>query len=233
MTKDIKNPNPKAKNTPAVKKAKKPEIAKTKTATKGLKVKRTPTNRNYFTLQEDSQILEAIEKNGVVVSSAAKAIAAALPHRTTEAIRDRIKRYLKNLSANDKKEIHAQARKNPKGFVYFKKVNKDKKIEKFSNIVPSLQNREFIRRPRVSKKKHVAGKPVKTPDEKFAWIASNLQNKDSYFKLEFSVQFLADVFNTLIEEHNVSQADINNYIQNVHCDESLSNILDHFKVKKN
>lgn len=232
MTKDTNKSNPKTKHPPAVKKVKKPEIAKSKTTPKGLKVKRTPTSRNYFTVQEDSQILDAIEKSGVVVSSAAKAISTTLPNRTIESIRDRIKRYLKNLSANDKKEIHAQARKNPKSYAYFKKVNKDKKLEKFASIVPSLQNRELVRRPRTSKKK-IQQKPTISPDEKYKWIASKLQNKDSYFKLEFSVQFLADIFNNLIEEHNVSPTEIHNYITNVHCDESLSNILDHFKVKKN
>ena len=235
MTKGPKKTNTKGKDSEATKKVKKAEIAKIKSTAKVVKAKRTPTTRNYFSVHEDSQILEAIEKGGVVVSSAAKALAAVLAPRTVEAIRDRIKRYLKNLPAADKNQIHAQAKKNPKGFAYFKKVNKDRRVEKFSNVVPSLQNRDLIRRPRTSKKTGIAlrAKPKVAPDEKYKWITSKLTNKDSYFKLEFSVQFLADIFNVLIEEHGVSQHDINAYIQGVHCDQTLSSILEHFNVKKN
>ena len=234
MTKGAKKPNPKVKDTEAAKKIKKAEIAKVKSAAKGLKTKRTPTVRNYFSVQEDSQIIEAIDKSGVVVSSAAKNLAAALAPRTVEAIRDRIKRYLKNLPVSDKNQIHAQAKKNPKAFAYFKKVDDKKRIEKFSSVAPSLQNRDLVRKPRVSKKAglNAKPKPKKSPEEKFRWIASKLSNKDSYFKLEFSVQFLADIFNTLIEQYHVPQHNILNYIQGVHCDQTLSNILDHFLNKK-
>ena len=240
MTKGLKKPNPKDQKVEAEKKAKitkkvksdKPVVKKASVA-KGLpKPKRTSPERNYFTVAEDSQILEAVGAGGIV-SAISKKLSVPL-NRSVEAIRDRVKRYLNKITTAEKTQIHQQAKRNPKFFVHFKKENNVKKIEKIVATQPSLQLRELVRRPRVSKKvKKVNLKKVISPDEKFKWVAEKLQNKDSYFKLEFSVQLLADIFSVLINSEGISANDIQSYVSGVHCDQSLSSVLDHFKLKDN
>lgn len=238
MTKGLKKSNPKGdveKKPKIVKKAKSAEgTVKKQAAAKGLPkgqgIKRAHTDRKYFTVGEDSQILESVVSGGVV-SAVAKRLAGPLS-RSAEAIRDRVKRYLNKIPANEKIQIHQHAKKNPKHYVHFKKDGENKKIEKIIATQPSLQNRELFRRPRVSKKpKDIKLKKVVTPDEKFKWVTEKLQNKDSYFKLEFSVQLLADIFSVLIEQEGVPLHEIQNYVTGVHCDQSLNHILEHFKLK--
>ena len=134
----------------------------------------------------------------------------------------------------DKKELQQQAKKNPKFFIHFKaNADKTKKIEKVCAVAPALQNRQFNRRPRVSKKKLVpkVAKKVPLPDEKFKWVAEKLQNKDSYFKLEFSVQLLADILNVLIQNEGVSPNEVEKVVGGIHYDQNLSDILNAFKIK--
>jgi len=225
---------------------KKPKIAKkTKASEPGVKkaavtgakparVKKVNVARNYFNVAEDNQILEQWKAStGTAISTLAKNLAASMG-RTVESIRDRLKRYITKLTPNDQKEIANHAKKNPKHYIHFKaNADKSKKIEKVSSVTPALQNREFIRKPRVSKKKPVpkSGKKAPTPDEKFKWVSEKLQNKDAYFKLEFGVQFLADILNVLISSEHVSLNDVNAYLANTHCDQTLNQVLDHFKIK--
>lgn len=206
-------------------------------AAKGQKLKRTPNARNYFTVGDDLQILESWKSsNGKPISNLAKELAHAL-NRSEEAVRDRLKRYIKNLSAAEHKELSAHGRKNPKWFVHFKgdKNDKSKKsIEKIADVAPALHNREFTRKPRQSKKKASAKNSKKTPnpDEKYAWVVDKLQNKDAYFKLEFSVQLLSDILNVLIQQESVSHADVERYLAGIHCDQTLAQVLDNFRLKK-
>lgn len=206
-------------------------------AAKGQKLKRTPNVRNYFTVGDDFQILEAWRGNqGKPISNIAKDLARGLG-RSEEAVRDRLKRYIKNLSAAEQKELGAHGRKNPKWYVHFKSDKNEKSrksIEKVAEVAPALHNREFTRKPRVSKKKK-EGKHLKklpNPDEKFGWVVEKLGNKDAYFKLEFSVQLLSDILNVLIQQEGVTQADVERVIGGIHCDQTLSQVLDSFKLKK-
>lgn len=245
MTKGAKKPNPKSeakvadveKKPKIAKKTKAPDAGAKKAVAGGAKparVKKGNVTRNYFNVAEDNQILEQWKAStGTAISTLAKNLAASMG-RTVESIRDRLKRYITKLTPNDQKEIANQAKKNPKHYIHFKaNADKTKKIEKVSAVTPALQNREFDRRPRVSKKKPVAksGKKPPTPDEKFKWVSEKLQNKDAYFKLEFGVQFLADVLNVLISSEGVSVNEVNAYLANTHCDQTLNQVLDHFKIK--
>lgn len=254
MTKGIKKPNPKSADgkVAAVHSEKKVKIAKkAKAAEKGdkksnpsgaaakaAKVKRVAKARNYFTVGEDLQILEAFKAGkSKVLSGIAKGLHANLPGHSAEAIRDRLKRYIKNLSAADEKEIQSHGKKNPKGYVHFKadKNNKNHKvIEKITALPPALHNRHFIRRPRVSKKKpaNKSNKRLPPPDERLKWVVEKLQNKDPYYKLEFSVQLLADILNVLIQKEGVSAAEVERVLGGIHCDQNLAVILDNFKLKK-
>lgn len=205
-------------------------------ANKGQKLKRTPNARNYFTVGDDLQILESWKGNsGKPISNLAKDLAITL-NRSEEAVRDRLKRYIKNLTVAEHKELATHGKRNPKWFVHFKgdKSDKNKKsIEKVADVAPALHNREFNRRPRVSKKDPVnKNKKDKTPDEKFSWVVDKLQNKDAYFKLEFSVQLLSDILNVLIQTEGISQGEVERAIAGIHCDQTLSQILDGFKLKK-
>ena len=252
MAKGIKKPNPKGaeakpqaaepeKKVKIAKKAKAADKPAKKSnpsgaASKGQKVKRTPTARNYFTVADDYQILEASKSKDVKpISNIAKEVAHNL-HRTPEAVRDRLKRYIVNLSAADQKELAAQAKKNPKWFVHFKadKSDKTKKsIEKIVDVAPALQNREFQRKPRTSKKPAPkSNKKAINYEDRFRWVVEKLQNKDSYFKLEFSVQLLADILNILIREEGVPQAEVEKLLGSLHCDQNLGQILDSLKLKK-
>lgn len=254
MAKGIKKPNPKAADgkVAAVHVDKKVKIAKKSktaekgdkksnpsvTAVKGAKLKRATRVRNYFTVGEDLQILEAFKSGKTkVLSSIAKGLRAELPGHSAEAIRDRLKRYIKGLSGADEKEIQAQGKKNPKGYVHFKADKNDKNrkvIEKVTALPPALHNRHFIRRPRVSKKKpvHKSNKRLPPPDERLKWVVEKLQNKDPYYKLEFSVQLLADILNILIQKEGVSASEVDRVLNGIHCDQNLAVILDHFKLKK-
>jgi hypothetical protein len=253
MAKGLKKPNPRGddgkglgaeadKKTKIAKRSKAADKPAKKSnpsgaASKGQKLKRTPNARNYFTVGDDLQILEAWKaSNNKPISNLAKELSATL-HRSEEAVRDRLKRYIKNLSAAEHKELAAHGKRNPKWFVHFKGDKNDKKkksIEKVAEVAPALHNREFNRKPRVSKKK-TSGKPgkkVSSPDEKFAWVVDKLQNKDAYFKLEFSVQLLSDILNVLIQNEGVSQAEVERHIAGIHCDQTLGQILDGFRLKK-
>ena len=151
MAKKQQKANPKAQ---ADKGDKKVEKNTKKIEKRVQKPKAKAAARNYFTVQEDNTILESIKKGGEKTKfETAKDLADRLG-RTTEAVRDRIKRYLAKLAANDQKDIAKYAKSNPKHFAYFKK-NPDgsRKLEKVAAASPSLQNREFKRKVRVPKVK--------------------------------------------------------------------------------
>lgn len=252
MAKGIKKPNPKAgegkpaaaeaeKKLKIAKKVKAGEKAAKKSnpsgaAAKGQKIKRTPTARNYFTVADDFQILEASKNKDVKpISNIAKEVADHL-HRSPEAVRDRLKRYIVNLSAADQKELAVQAKKNPRWYVHFKADKNDKtkkSIEKIVDVAPALQNREFQRKPRTSKKPPTkVNKKAINYEDRFRWVIEKLQNKDAYFKLEFSVQLLADILNIAIREEGVSHAEVDRLLNSIHCDQNLGQILDSLKLKK-
>lgn len=191
--------------------------------------------KNYFTIAEDNTILEHIKRGteGKTKTEVAKELAARL-NRGVEAVRDRIKRYLAKLSQTDQAQLAKEAKRDPKTYVYFKKAaDGSRKIEKIDKQPPSLQNRDIKRRPRVSKnKKPDAKKVTKAPENKIAWIAQKLQDKDQYFKLDFSVQVLTDIINVAMEEEKVALKDVDNLINNTFSNLTLEQILNALKVAK-
>ena len=71
---------------------------------------RTPAKRKFYTIREDSMILQKISNLGKkskaeVLNELAKEL-----DRSYESLRDRIKRYLGRLSSNGKKEILKHAK---------------------------------------------------------------------------------------------------------------------------
>ena len=202
----------------------------TPTAFKGQKLHRTPVARKFFTVSDDVQLLEALKNSPTEpLSQIAQSMSVTLG-RSVESVRDRLKRYLTKLSPADKKEILSQPKKAHDWFVYFvpNKNDTTKKIEKISVHEPALKNRVLVRKPRVSKKIFPTGKVKKVtpPDERLKWVVDKLQNKDPYFKLEFSVQLLADILNHLIKSEKVALPKIEKLINEVHSDKNLKEILD-------
>ena len=68
------------------------------------------SKRRLFTIQEDAKILDYITRNPELKRSKTAMMLAGQLDRSKEAIRDRIKRHLSNLSDNDKKKILEQAK---------------------------------------------------------------------------------------------------------------------------
>ena len=247
MPKATKSSNPKVASAKheGMDSAKKSKIAKKGAAGGAAGARTNPTGRAYkakqaaarkfFTVGDDLAILEAYNsRNGAPLSSVAKNLSDHLS-RSVESIRDRLKRYISKMNKGDIKELQNQGKKNPKYFIHFKQQNKDKKekqIDKICSVAPALQNRQLNRKPRQSKK------PVKTPvrvvppDEKLSWVVDKLQNKDAYFKLEFSVQLLADILNVLINSGDVTMDQAHHWVQSVHCDQNLQQVMDGLKVKR-
>ena len=64
-------------------------------------------------------------------------------------------------------------------------------------------------------------------------MAQNLKNNDDYFRLNFSIDFLLDIFNTLIEEDKISKADIEKFVHGANQNKSLLDIFNHFNIKQN
>ena len=245
-------PNPKQGETVAAKKAVPQEKKITKRITKKetvgrkpnpkvaapkpLKNEATPSAKNYFTVYEDNIIVEHIKKSADKTKfEVAKELAAKL-NRGVEAIRDRIKRYLAKLSIPDQKDLAKVAKASPKNFAYFKKhPDGTRKIEKFSPQQPSLQNREIKRKnqPTGGKKGAKTVAPKKRQNEqRFGWLAQKLKDKDPYFRLDFSVNILTDVFNYLITEHGVAQEDVERLVNQTFFTLSLDEILQQLNVKK-
>lgn len=198
------------------------------------KVKKSSVGKNYFTIQEDVTILESVKKgNERTKTEVAKELANKLV-RPVEAVRDRIKRYLAKLSSADQQLLIKEAKRNPKQYAFFKKAaDGTKKIEKIGTDQPILQNRDIKRKPRISKNKKPIKDTKKKPEaDKLAWIAQKLQDKDQYFKLDFSVQLLTDIFNVLIEEEKVSIKAIEDLVTNTFCNLTLEQILEKLNVKR-
>ena len=78
----------------------------------------------------------------------------------------------------------------------------------------------------------IAKKP-KNLQERYEFVAKNLKNHDDYFRLNFSIDFLIDIFNTLMEEEKVSKSDIEKFVQGTYQNKSLLDIFNHFNIKQN
>ena len=125
-------------------------------------------SKSYYTLKEDTIILRCLSEKGNKSNKTeiAKDLSKIL-NRTSESIRDRIKRYLVKLTEDEKKLIFEESNVNPEKFIFFLKNDKGgNKIEKFSSTEPKLQNREFSRKPRKSQKKVILPGPKKEKKKK-------------------------------------------------------------------
>ena len=87
-------------------------IAKNTSKTNKSEQLSTQKTRNFFTVEEDWTILESIKKNKDYNISAISNQVGLKLGRSTESIRDRIKKYLSKIRANDQKKIELAARVN-------------------------------------------------------------------------------------------------------------------------
>lgn len=198
-------------------------------------IKKTSSQKRYFTLGEDLVISNSLAADKTVPKSKIAQQLSEKLGRTFEAVRDRIKRYHEKLSASDKASLLKEGKKNPNFYVYFVTNGEkgSKKIEMFSANPPVLQHRFISRKPRTSKKTPKAPKKtdMKTFEDKTEWIKTRLDDKDPYFQLDFSVQLLSDIFTLLIKEFGVSLADVKDYVKKTVTSVTLESLLNHFNIK--
>lgn len=223
-----------APKTKAPKKAQK--IAKTKTGkrqasgasnprkgkSKSGRGRQAPGQVRYYTVGEDSRILEALraQDSNTTKSQLAIDLANSLD-RSVESVRDRIKRYISKLSTADSKEVLKQAKKNPDNYLYFKGKDGAKKIEKCGAEAPVLNTRDIVRRPRVGAKGKKATKAKKAD---FNWILRKVKASDPYFALDHSVHLLNAVFGRLMED-GVTRRQVENFINNAEGETTLYEVL--------
>ena len=84
------------------------------------------------------------------------------------------------------------------------------------------------------KPKGSPGKAARKRDapENFNWIIDKLENKDPYFSLDYAINFLHDLFSHLVAHCEVSQADVDKFVDAAEHPVTLGAILKHFNVKK-
>lgn len=179
----------------------------------------------FYTVGEDSQILDALRKadNKTTKSALAKEMAHIL-NRSVESVRDRIKRYITKLSASDAKEIQKVAKKNPDHYAYFKGGEGTKKLEQISANEPFIYQRELARRPRQSK---AVKKPAQSKKVNFDWLLRKINASDPYFAIDHSVHLLNSVFAKLMED-KVERKDIETFINGQDGEVTLFEILSNF-----
>ena len=217
-------------------------MTKKQKPTKSKKAISKPSGRKFFTVKEDLEIYNVLkDSDGVAVSTISKQISDSI-HRSFEAVRDRIKRYITKLSDKDVKRLIQASKSTPNFYLHFKQSNDpNKQIDKILAAPPSLQNQHLIRKPRVGKSKlprvRVAkgkeGKKVVLPDTKLEWVKEKLENKDAFFRIDFTVQFIVDLLNAVMEVEKVDLKSVQEYVDGVKTNQSLGDILRHFKVLKN
>lgn len=107
-----------------------PEVTPAKKATK---VKRTPSKsqprssskkgaskpRNFFTVKEDWTIIEFMKRNNEVKNTVIAKTMGKKLGRSSESIRDRIKKYLNKISDKDHAKIQKAAKKSPGHYVHY------------------------------------------------------------------------------------------------------------------
>ena len=108
-------PEPKA--TP-VKKASKSR-SKSKAKTPKSSAKKVSKARNYFTVSEDWTILEFHKRNSEVKTTVVAKTMAQKLGRSSESIRDRLKKYLTKISEKDHSKIQKAAKKSPGHYVHY------------------------------------------------------------------------------------------------------------------
>lgn len=102
---------------------------------------KTSNHRHFFTVEEDWLIIQHLKSNPEEkTSKAATAVAALIDDRSKESIRDRIKRYLKLISAGDQRKIQFAAKRTPGYHVHFiaDKSGSGKVIKEIASSDPGL-----------------------------------------------------------------------------------------------
>ena len=146
---------------------------------------RTPQKRSYYTIGQDSIIMERLAnlKKENTITELASDLAQEFG-KTQESIRDRIKRYLKKLSPADQKVVLKEAKKNPNQYIHFKKQGDVyKRIDKISSVEPSIYNNQKKKKKATKK----VGKEKKPAKNQYEWLVEKLENKDPYFSVDLGV----------------------------------------------
>lgn len=107
---------PEPKETP-VKKAPKTK-SKSRTPSKS-SAKKVSKARNYFTVSEDWTILEFTKRNSEVKTTVVAKTMAQKLGRSSESIRDRLKKYLTKINEKDHSKIQKAAKKTPAHYVHY------------------------------------------------------------------------------------------------------------------
>lgn len=110
---------PEPKETPVKKETKSKSKSKAKTPTKSSAKKEVSKPRNYFTVSEDWTILEFSKRNSEVKNTVVAKTMAQKLGRSSESIRDRVKKYLSKISEKDHSKIQAAAKKTPGFHVHY------------------------------------------------------------------------------------------------------------------
>ena len=84
----------------------------------------------------------------------------------------------------------------------------------------------------VPKQQTDSQKKPKNLQKRFEFLEKHLNNSDDYFRLNFSVDLLLEIFNVLIKEEKVSVADVEKFVQSARRDYSFKDIFDYFGVKQ-
>ena len=208
-------------------------------------LKRTKSGKRFFSVEEDYEIHQSLTKETgkSAVSLTAKNLAKKLG-RSSESIRDRIRHFLKGLSTKDAAKLAAANKSSPKHFVLFK-VAKDgaREIERISAdyplhaVVPAEPKTKKIGKKKgqgisVKGRKAATGEKPKTPEQRLSWVKDRLKNKDVFFRVEFGIEILVAVLNALIEHEGVSKEQVNDYLKKTVANQSLQDVLSHFKLAK-
>ena len=180
----------------------------------------------FYTVGEDAQILDALrnvsETNNK--SAVAKDLATRL-QRTVESVRDRIKRYLANLSAADAKELQRVAKKSPGHFVHFSNDSETRRVDKIIEDEPSIYNREHA-----GTGERKAKKPATVKKVDFTWVLKKINAADPYFAIDHSVHLLNSIFAQLLEQ-GLERRELEHFINSQEGEVTLFEILSNFAKK--
>ncbi len=200
----------------------KKKIAKPKQAKKEVPRKekvekelRVPRLKTFYTLREDAEILNTLqnEKTFETKTALVKHLAKTL-ERSEESIRDRIRRYLKNLNLKDKNMIIKKAKSEPASYIAF---NKDKTGKNLIHGVSKVSNNLRQSKKIVSV-------------NSFDWVIRNLKSDDPYFSTDHGAQLMNCLLIEL-ENQNVSKQAIEKFIKNQENPINLQEIFDYFELK--
>ena len=100
--------------------------------------------------------------------------------------------------------------------------------------VKAVANNQKPKRVKAAGKPEAAvPKKPKNLQKRYEFLEKHLKNHDDYFRLNFSADLLLELFNVLMKEEKVSQAEIEKFVYGVYQNRSIKDIFDHFGVKQN